>query len=58
MRHGFIMARNVPTPGDSIVPSASAERRRIFADDAAGIPIYLVAVLMIGAAILAVVALA
>lgn len=49
------MDRNVPNPGDTIVPSARAERRRIFADDSSGITIYATAVVLIGIVILAIV---
>ncbi len=52
------MPRNVPNPGDTIVPSARAERRRIFADDSSGIAIYLVAAVVVAAGVLLVAALA
>ena len=52
------MATNVPDPGDTAVPSARAERQRMFADDSSGIAIYLVAIVVVAAAILIVVAIA
>ena len=33
-------APNTPQPGSTVVPSASAERRRIWEDDTVGIAIY------------------
>ena len=52
------MARNVPNPGDTIVPGARAERRRMFIGDSEGIVIYAVAVIAVAAAILLVTAFA
>ena len=46
------MAKNAPTPGDTIVPSARAERRRMFVGDSSGIAIYLVAAGLVSVAIL------
>ena len=51
----MVSHKNVPVPGDTLVPSARAERRRIFADDVSGIIIYAVAVgVLAGAVLLAV----
>ena len=36
-------AANTPQPGDTVVPSAQAERRRIWHSDSIGITIYAVA---------------
>jgi hypothetical protein len=49
------MARNVPNPGETIVPSARAERRRLFADDTSGIAIYAIVVTLVVAAVVAIV---
>lgn len=38
------MATNAPVPGDDTVPSASAERVRMWQGDAAGIVLYAIAV--------------
>ena len=36
-------ASNVPEPGpDTVVPSARAERRRLFLDDASGVSLYVI----------------
>ena len=36
-------ASNVPEPGpDTVVPSARAERRRVFLDDLSGVTLYVV----------------
>lgn len=51
-------AKNVPTAGDTVVPSARAERRRIFSADSRGIAIYALAVTGLAIAILVVIALA
>jgi hypothetical protein len=52
------MARNVPNPGDTIVPSARAERRRMFVGDTSGIALYTVVVIATAAAILLITAFA
>lgn len=36
-------AANTPQPGDTVVPSAAAERRRIWQSDSFGITLYAVA---------------
>lgn len=52
------MAQNVPNPGDTVVPSAGAERRRMFLGDARGTTIYALAVALIAVVVLAIVAFA
>ena len=38
-------APNTPQPGPTVVPSAGAERRRIWEDDTVGVAIYVTAAL-------------
>ncbi|HEY9012987.1 MAG TPA: hypothetical protein VIN06_18420 [Devosia sp.] len=35
-------ASNVPEPGPTVVPSARAERRRIFLNDISGVTLYVI----------------
>jgi hypothetical protein len=49
------MATNAPTPGDDTVPSAQAERRRIWFGDTTGVAIYSVLVALIFVAVLGIV---
>jgi len=45
-------------PGSGVVPSARAERRRIFSDDALGIVVYAVVIAAVSALVVVIVALA
>ena len=48
-------AANTPQPGDTVVPSARAERSRIWQDDTVGTAIYITAAVVFAVLVIAVV---
>lgn len=48
----MVSRRNVAVPHDTLVPSARAERRRMFLDDQSGIALYSVAVGLVAVLVL------
>ena len=51
-------APNTPQPGPTVVPSAAAERRRIWHADSVGLTVYVVVELAFALAVIGIVALA